>query len=49
MVAHRFLYRPTDKVLFASHIERRSLTQHITQLIAVRRALEVDPGRSRAA
>jgi len=45
IVAHRFVYRPQDDVPFASAVERRSMTQHIEQLLGDGRVREVEPGR----
>jgi glyoxylase-like metal-dependent hydrolase (beta-lactamase superfamily II) len=43
IVAHRFVYRPTDKVLFADDVERRSMSQHLARLIAEGRVTELEP------
>jgi glyoxylase-like metal-dependent hydrolase (beta-lactamase superfamily II) len=48
IVAHRFVYRPHDVVLFADAVERRSMAQHIDRLRRAGRIVEVDPGRYRA-
>jgi glyoxylase-like metal-dependent hydrolase (beta-lactamase superfamily II) len=34
IVAHRFVYRPGDAVVFADDVERRSMRQHLDRLIA---------------
>jgi glyoxylase-like metal-dependent hydrolase (beta-lactamase superfamily II) len=33
VVAHRFVYRPTDPVPYADPVERRSMSQHIARLV----------------
>jgi glyoxylase-like metal-dependent hydrolase (beta-lactamase superfamily II) len=48
IVAHRFVYRPQDVVLFADAVERRSMAQHVDRLLRAGRLVEVDPGRYRA-
>lgn len=48
IVAHRFVYRPGDAVLFADDVERRSMGQHLDRLAAAGRVREVEPGRFRA-
>jgi len=45
IVAHRFVYRPGDAVLFADDVERRSMQQHLDRLVDAGRVVEVDPGR----
>jgi glyoxylase-like metal-dependent hydrolase (beta-lactamase superfamily II) len=45
VVAHRFVYRPKDPVSFADPVERRSMGQHVTRLVATGRVREVEPGR----
>jgi hydroxyacylglutathione hydrolase len=45
VVAHRFVYRPQDRVPWADSAERRSMTQHLDRLLAGGRVREVDPGR----
>jgi glyoxylase-like metal-dependent hydrolase (beta-lactamase superfamily II) len=49
VVAHRFVYRPGDAVLFADDVERRSMGQHLARLRAAGRVREVEPGRWLAA
>jgi glyoxylase-like metal-dependent hydrolase (beta-lactamase superfamily II) len=44
IVKHRFVYRPADPVSFADPVERRSMSQHLTRLVADGRAREVSPG-----
>ncbi len=44
IVKHRFVYRPSDPVSFADPVERRSMSQHLTRLVAEGRAREVSPG-----
>lgn len=48
IAAHRFVYRPKDPVLFAEPVERRSMEQHLTRLVAAGDVEEVEPGRFRA-
>lgn len=45
IVAHRFVYRPTDAVPNADAVERRSMRQHLDRLLARDRVEEVEPGR----
>jgi len=45
IVAHRFVYRPQDDVPFAAAVERRSMAQHLEQLVRDGRVQEVEPGR----
>lgn len=45
IVAHRFVYRPHDDVPFAAAVERRSMAQHLDQLVRDGRVQEVTPGR----
>lgn len=45
IVAHRFVYRPSDPVSFADPVERRSMSQHVARLVAAGRVREVEPGR----
>ena len=45
VAAHRFVYRPADPVSFAEPVERRSMAQHVTRLVATGRVREVEPGR----
>ncbi len=42
---HRFVYRPQDPVPFAEAVERRSMSQHVSQLLRTGLAREVEPGR----
>ncbi len=49
IVAHRFVYRQGDAVMFADPVERRSMSQHLDRLLAEGRAREVEPGRYLAA
>ena len=46
---HRFVYRPSDDVMFATGVERRSMSQHLERLVDAGRVCEVEPGRWRAA
>ena len=48
IVAHRFVYRPSDAVPFADDVERRSMRQHLDRLVAGGRVEELEPGRFRA-
>jgi len=48
IVAHRFVYRPADDLLFADPVERRSMSQHLERLLEEGRVLEDSPGRYRA-
>ena len=45
IVAHRFVYRPRDDVLWADPVERRSMVQHLDRLCRAGRVAEVEPGR----
>jgi glyoxylase-like metal-dependent hydrolase (beta-lactamase superfamily II) len=45
IAAHRFVYRPQDPVSFAEPVERRSMGQHVTRLLAAGAVREVEPGR----
>lgn len=45
IVAHRFVYRPQDDVLWADAAERRSMGQHLDRLCCAGRVAEVEPGR----
>jgi len=45
IVAHRFVYRPQDDVLWADPVERRSMVQHLERLCRAGRVAEVEPGR----
>jgi hydroxyacylglutathione hydrolase len=45
VVAHRFVFRPQDQVLFVEAVERRSMQQHIERLVRAGGVAEVDPGR----
>ena len=49
MVAHRFVYRPHVKLVFAEGVERRSAMLHLARLISEGRVEEVEPGRYVAA
>jgi len=48
IVAHRFVYRPGDDVLFADAVESHSMRRHIARLLADGRVEEVEPGHYRA-
>jgi len=45
IVAHRFIFRPQDDVLYADGVERRSMGLHLERLLAAGRVAEVEPGR----
>src|SRR5262249_34557161 len=45
LVAHRFVYRPTDAVAYAGPVERRSMSQHLDRLTAAGRVEQPEPGR----
>ncbi len=47
VVAHRFVYRPGDVVAYADAVERRSMGQHLTRLVAGGVVEETAPGRYR--
>ena len=49
IVAHRFVYRPGVEVLWADHVERRSMQLHLDRLLPAGAVVEVEPGRYRAA
>jgi hydroxyacylglutathione hydrolase len=49
IVAHRFVYRPRDDVLWADAVERRSMGQHLERLCRAGRVAEVEPGRFQTA
>jgi glyoxylase-like metal-dependent hydrolase (beta-lactamase superfamily II) len=48
IAAHRFVYRPGTQVLWADHVERRSMQLHLDRLVPPGRVVEVEPGRYRA-
>jgi glyoxylase-like metal-dependent hydrolase (beta-lactamase superfamily II) len=45
IVAHRLVYRPSDAVVFADSVERRTASQHLARLAATGRVQETEPGR----
>ncbi len=49
MVAHRFIYRPHVDHVFADSVERRSAEMHVQRMLRRSEAVEVEPGRYRAA
>jgi hypothetical protein len=49
MVTHRFVYRPTVQMSFCDSIEGRTATLHVARMIDRGEAVEVEPGRYRAA
>ncbi len=48
IVAHRFVYRPGDELLFLDSVERRSMSQHLDRLVVGGVVREVEPGRFHA-
>lgn len=49
MVAHRFIYRPHVQHVFADSVERRCADLHLARMMRRGEAVEVEPGRYRAA
>jgi glyoxylase-like metal-dependent hydrolase (beta-lactamase superfamily II) len=49
MVTHRFIYRPHVDHVFADNVERRSAEMHVQRMLRRGEAIEVEPGRYRAA
>lgn len=49
MVAHRFIYRPHVDHVFADSVERRCAQMHVQRMLTRGEAIEVEPGRYRAA
>ena len=49
MVAHRFIYRPHVDLVFADSVEQRSAEMHVQRMLRRGEAVEVEPGRYRAA
>jgi glyoxylase-like metal-dependent hydrolase (beta-lactamase superfamily II) len=49
MVARRFVYRPTVQTPIADSVERRTAVLHLARMITRSEAVEVAPGRFRAA
>jgi len=49
MRAHRFIYRPHVEHAFADSVEVRSATMHVERMLRRAEAVEVEPGRFRAA
>jgi hydroxyacylglutathione hydrolase len=49
MVAHRFVYRPHVQMSFCDSIEGRTAELHVARMLERGEAVEVDPGRYRAA
>jgi glyoxylase-like metal-dependent hydrolase (beta-lactamase superfamily II) len=45
IVAHRFVYRPHVKLIFAEGVERRSAVLHLERLLSTGRVTEQEPGR----
>ena len=48
IVAHRFIYRSGVEILWADHVERRSMTMHLTRLLRDGGVAERAPGLFRA-
>ena len=48
IVAHRFVYRPGDKIDNAELVERTMMGQHIERLHCIGKVEEVEPGRYRS-
>jgi hypothetical protein len=44
IVAHRFVYRPHVRLVFADAVERRSAVLHLERLIAAGQVSEPEPG-----
>lgn len=49
IVRHRFIYRPGVEILWADHVEQRSMTMHLTRLLRDGGVAEMAPGLFRAA
>ncbi len=49
MVAHRFIYRPHVEHVFADNVEHRCAVMHVERMLKRGEAVEVEPGRFRAA
>lgn len=49
MVEHRFIYRPHVDLIFVPMVERRSAELHLQRMLRRGEAVEVEPGRYRAA
>ena len=49
MVAHRFVYRPHVEHVFADSVEQRTAELHLDRMRQRGEAVEVEPGRWRAA
>ena len=45
IVAHRFVYRPHDRVPGIDQVERRSMTQHLERLLRNGAVEELEDGR----
>jgi hydroxyacylglutathione hydrolase len=48
IVKHRFIYRPGVELLFADHVERTSMTMHLTRLVRDGGVREIEPGLFRS-
>ena len=48
MVARRFVYRPSDDVVFAENVERRTAELHLDRMLERGEAAELEPGLYRA-
>lgn len=49
IAAHRFVYRPEDRIPYAEPVETRSMQQHIERLLESGQIRETEAGRFRAA
>ena len=49
MVEHRFVYRPHVEMPIVERVERRTASLHVERMLARGEAVEVEPGRYRAA
>ena len=49
MAEHRFIYRPHVEMAFVESVERRSAELHVARMLRRDEAVEVEPGRYRAA
>jgi hypothetical protein len=48
MMAHRFIYRPHVKHVFADSVEHRCAAMHVQRMLVRGEATEVEPGVFRA-
>ena len=49
MIRHRFIYRPDVELLFADHVESKSIGMHLRRFMRTGAVAELEPGRFRAA